>query len=69
MAPPERPLPDEDVLLLIGAAVEDEMPPDVDDGNSGGIEDVGGRVTPVQRPVTLDAVQQESVELGELEAQ
>lgn len=41
----------------------------VEEGNKGGMEDVVGRVTPVQRWVTFDAAQHESVALGELEAQ
>jgi len=41
----------------------------VDEGNKGGMEDVIGRVTPEHRWVTLDATQQESVALGELDAQ
>ena len=42
---------------------------EVDEGKSGGMEDVDGRVTPVHRRVTLDAAQQESVAFGELDAQ
>ena len=38
------------------------------DGNSGGIEDVGGNLIPSHRVVTFEATQHESVAFGELAA-
>ena len=67
--PPERPWCTFVPCLAAGAPVADEVPFPVDDGNSGGIEEVDGKVTPVHRLVTFDAAQQESVAFGELEAQ
>lgn len=56
-------------FVAAGAPVADELPFPVDDGNSGGMEEVDGKRTPVHRLVTFDAAQQESVAFGELEAQ
>jgi hypothetical protein len=41
----------------------------VEDGNNGGTEKIGGKVTPSHRVLTCEATQQESVEFGELDAQ
>lgn len=53
----------------MAVAVAEAVPLDVEEGNSGGRETLAGRVTPMQRAVTLDAPQQESVAFGELAAQ
>jgi hypothetical protein len=58
--PPEVPVTAPDA---VGKAVE------VEDGNNGGTENIGGKVTPSHRVVTSDATQQESVAFGELDAQ
>ena len=42
---------------------------EVEEGNNGGTENIGGIVTPSHRLVTFEATQQESVEFGELSAQ
>ena len=65
IAPPDRPL-----LRPAAAAAEavGEFVADVE-GNSGGIDVVVGRRTFSQRFSTSELTQQESVELGELEAQ
>lgn len=52
-----------DVLLAEGEVL------DVAEGNSGGMENILGRVTPLHLLVTFDVTQHESVALGELDAQ
>lgn len=48
----------------------EELLPFVGVGNSGGMSEVcEGKTTPVQRSLTLEAAQQESVAFGELDAQ
>jgi hypothetical protein len=68
MAPPESPdrdLPAPAATLLVAEGAPDE----VLDGNSGGIETVGGSLTPTQRLLTFALTQHEFVELTELSAQ
>lgn len=67
ICPPDRPWCGP---FVSAAPIAEELLPSVGVGNKGGIEDVSvGRTTPVQRLVTLEAAQQESVALGELVAQ
>lgn len=69
ICPPDKPSPlDESCPAAAGDPVADGVLP-VEDGKRGGIEDEGGKVTPVQRFVTSDPTQQESVAFGELAAQ
>ena len=68
IAPPDSPRVCEldaavDVLLAEGEVL------DVAEGNSGGIENIWGRVTPLHLLVTFDVTQHESVAFGELDAQ
>ena len=65
ICPPER--PDEGGVPLEELAVG--APADVAEGRKGGILEVLGKMTPKQRFVTFEPMQQESVALGELEAQ
>lgn len=51
--------------LPVAVGVDD----DVVEGNKGGRTTDGGSTTPTQRPPTFEAMQQESVALGELVAQ
>ena len=66
IVPPESPVSFRMAALLAEA---EELGDEVEEGNSGGIEVKVGNVTPEQRLVTFDAMQHESVELGELVAQ
>lgn len=69
ICPPDKPLPsDESFPAAAGDPVADGVL-SVGDGKRGGMEDDGGRVTPVQRFVTSEPMQQESVAFGELAAQ
>ncbi len=61
--PPEEPVAASAVLDAEGTAEE------VDDGNNGGTENIGGTVTPSHRVLTSEVTQHESVALGELAAQ
>lgn len=68
IAPPDSPRVRElgaapDVLLAEGEVL------DVAEGNSGGMENIWGRVTPLHLLVTFDVTQHESVAFGELDAQ
>lgn len=60
---PEEPVAAPAVLDADGEAEE------VEDGNNGGTENIGGTVTLSHRAVTSEATQQESVAFGELVAQ
>lgn len=64
--------PDKELDVPVAAAVvldADGEAEDVEEGNNGGTENIGGMVTPSHRPVTFEATQQESVAFGELSAQ
>lgn len=68
IAPPDSPRVCElgaapDVLLAEGEVL------DVGEGNSGGMENIWGKVTPLHLLVTFDVTQHESVAFGELDAQ
>ena len=63
--PPER--PDEPEAPAVEVAAGELA--DVVDGNRGGMVELIGKVTPTQRLVTFDPMQQESVAFGELCAQ
>jgi hypothetical protein len=56
-------------LATVWLAAVDADDEDVDDGKSGGIDVAVGIITFEQRPWAFAFVQQESVELGELDAQ
>ena len=56
-------------VALAALLVADGPEVDVADVNNGGIGKIDGNVTPVQRLVTFEPTQHESVALGELVAQ
>ena len=68
ICPPDKEL---EVLAVAAAVVldADGEAEEVEDGNKGGTENIGGMVTPSHRLVTFEATQQESVAFGELSAQ
>lgn len=67
ICPPDRPWCGS---FVSATPIAEELLPSVGVGNRGGIVDVSvGKTTPVQRLVTLEAAQQESVAFGELDAQ
>lgn len=64
--------PDKEPEVPVAAAVvldADGEAEEVEEGNNGGTENMGGMVTPSHRLVTFDATQQESVAFGELAPQ
>ena len=66
ICPPDKE-PEEPVAAPAVLVAADEA--EVEDGNNGGTENIGGTVTLSHRAVTSEATQQESVAFGELAAQ
>lgn len=67
--PPDKPLSADGVFAATTDDPVGDGVPLVADGKRGGMEAMGGRVTPTQRFVTSEPTQQESVAFGELAAQ
>ena len=69
--PPESPVLEGEAVPPAGVLVEVEVEVEVDvaEGKRGGMEAVEGSGIPVQRVLTFESAQQESVALGELVAQ
>lgn len=70
IAPPDKPRwADWPFAAAAEVPVAEGAPLLVEDGKRGGIDEVVGSVTPAQRFVTFEPIQQESVAFGELAAQ